>query len=111
MCKFQLNALDPLILYPVRDNLISKSKLSHLLRLCFKISEITTFCWIIENMLTIKKSFFCGDQKKPRQEGYSPVFNIKGCQNKREGLQNYHTLVNGRGCQNNSNRGGGVVKY
>ena len=52
-------------------------------------------------MLIIKKSFFCGGQKKSRQEDYSPVFNIKGCQNKREGLQNYDTLVNGRGCQNN----------
>ena len=57
-------------------------------------------------MLIIKKSFFCGGQKKPRQEDYSPVFNIKGCQNKREGLQNYDTLVNGRGCQNNWDRGG-----
>ena len=33
------------------------------------------------------------------------MFNIKGCQNKREGLQNYGTLVYGRECQNNG--GGG----
>ena len=52
-------------------------------------------------MLIIKKLFFCGGQKKPLQEDYSPVFNIKGCQNKQEGLQNYDTLVNGRECQNN----------
>ena len=36
------------------------------------------------------------------------MFNIKGCQNKREGLQNYGTLVYGRECQNN---GGGVGEY
>ena len=48
-----------------------------------------------------QKLFFCGGQKKPPLEDYSSVFNIKGCQNKREGLQNYDTLVYGRECQNN----------
>ena len=52
-------------------------------------------------MLIIKKLLFCGGQKKPPQEDYSPGFNMKGCQNKREGLQNYDTLVYGRECQNN----------
>ena len=52
-------------------------------------------------MLIIKKLFFCEGQKKPPQEDYSPVFNMKGCQDKREGLQNYDTLVYGRECQNN----------
>ena len=70
MCKFQLNTLDPLILYPVLDKLISKSTLSHY----GAFSEITTFCWIIENILIIKKIFFCGGQKKPPQEDYSPVY-------------------------------------
>ena len=50
-------------------------------------------------MLIIKKLFFCWGQKKPPPEDYSPVFNFKGCQNKREGLQNYDTLVYGRECQ------------